>query len=83
MCLLFDEEATQIQGLGQWLLMVHTPGDRLLGPCTDPSTIVQYIVKTCTIHYERYIGIVWLNMRNIFDSVLEILTNCPTTYLKM
>ncbi|PCH39219.1 hypothetical protein WOLCODRAFT_147045 [Wolfiporia cocos MD-104 SS10] len=53
-CFVLDAEVAQAQGLGRWLLTINNPA--ISGIATsDPLEIVQYVMKTCRVHFERNI----------------------------
>ncbi|KAJ7877436.1 hypothetical protein B0H14DRAFT_3783557 [Mycena olivaceomarginata] len=51
----FDMEAVQVQGLGVSLskIVSDDPDLRTRFPVHDPDTLVQYVVKLCSVHFER------------------------------
>jgi hypothetical protein len=51
----FDMEAAQVQGLGVSLskIVSDDPDLRARFPVHDPDTLVQYVVKLCSVHFER------------------------------
>jgi hypothetical protein len=51
-CFIFDAEVAQVQGFGDWLIQSQ-PHDKL--KTTNPLKIVQYVMKTCSVHFSRYV----------------------------
>ena len=54
LAIILDMEAAQVQGLGDALVklqMNKSQQSRIYD--TDPEVIVQYILKLCTVHFER------------------------------
>lgn len=52
----FDMEAAQVQGFGAALSkIVHgDPALRAIFPSMDSDILVQYLLKLCSVHFERY-----------------------------
>jgi hypothetical protein len=50
--ILLDGEAAQAQGLGDYLTRVYGAGIADID-ARDPLVIVQFCLKTCSIHYDR------------------------------
>ena len=54
LAIILDMEAAQVQGLGDALVklqMNKSQQSKIYD--TDPKVIVQYILKLCTVHFER------------------------------
>ena len=55
LCIILDMEAAQVQGLGAAIIRLKM-NDPLVSKITevDPDIIVQYLIKLCFVHWERY-----------------------------
>ncbi|KAF7976474.1 hypothetical protein HWV62_6741 [Athelia sp. TMB] len=53
-CIILDGEVAQAQGCGDWLIEVNNP---LISGITthDALELVQYFIKTCVVHFDRYV----------------------------
>jgi hypothetical protein len=54
-CIILDMEAAQVQGLGAAIIQMKM-NDPLTSKITevDPDILVQYLIKLCYIHWDRY-----------------------------
>ena len=56
--LILDMEAAQVQGLGDALVRLQMNNPAISGINeTDPEILVQFIIKLCTVHFERCVVI--------------------------
>jgi hypothetical protein len=53
--IILDGEVPQAQGLGDWLATYNDPMKSGI-QTRDPLELIQYCIKTCGIHFERYIN---------------------------
>jgi len=54
-CIILDMEAAQVQGLGGTIIQMKM-NDPLISKIAeiDPDIIIQYLIKLCYIHWDRY-----------------------------
>ncbi|GJE97916.1 hypothetical protein PsYK624_141380 [Phanerochaete sordida] len=77
-CFIFDEEAAQIQGLGKWLASINNPAESGI-TSRDPAELVQYVVKTCRVHYFRNIN---ARRHKLSDDLLDHMRRFPSLRTK-
>jgi hypothetical protein len=54
LAILLDMEAAQVQGLGDTLAQLQMNDPAKSGIfVTDPQVLVQFLIKLCTVHFER------------------------------
>jgi hypothetical protein len=61
LAIILDSEAAQVQGLGDALvrLQINDPTISKISE-TNPEVLVQFLIKLCTIHWDR-----WVNLRHL------------------
>lgn len=61
LCIILDMEAAQVQGLGATIIRMNI-NDPSISKITevDPDIIVQYLIKLCYVHWDRYLSVLYL-----------------------
>jgi hypothetical protein len=53
-CVIFDAEAAQMQGFGDYVTSINNPSISGLS-VTDPLDLASRLAKTCSVHFNRFV----------------------------
>jgi hypothetical protein len=53
-CVIFDAEAAQMQGFGDFVASINNPSISGLS-VTDPLDLASRLAKTCSVHFDRFV----------------------------